>query len=70
MALERIGRIIDATCAVIDGNAELLTRLDSAIGDGDHGHNMRRGFRRSPRSASSWSGCRSDRRCRRPAWRW
>jgi dihydroxyacetone kinase-like protein len=44
MAPELIGRIIDATCAVIDGNSELLTRLDSAIGDGDHGHNMRRGF--------------------------
>jgi phosphoenolpyruvate---glycerone phosphotransferase subunit DhaL len=44
MAPELIGRIIDATCAVIAENAELLTRLDSAIGDGDHGHNMRRGF--------------------------
>jgi phosphoenolpyruvate---glycerone phosphotransferase subunit DhaL len=44
MAPELIGRIIDATCAVIAENADLLTRLDSAIGDGDHGHNMRRGF--------------------------
>jgi phosphoenolpyruvate---glycerone phosphotransferase subunit DhaL len=44
MAPELIGRMIDATCAAIEGNAELLTRLDSAIGDGDHGHNMRRGF--------------------------
>ena len=44
MAPELIGRIIDVTCAVIAENAELLTRLDSAIGDGDHGHNMRRGF--------------------------
>jgi dihydroxyacetone kinase-like protein len=44
MAPELIGRMIEATCAVIDANAELLTRLDSAIGDGDHGHNMRRGF--------------------------
>jgi phosphoenolpyruvate---glycerone phosphotransferase subunit DhaL len=44
MAPELIGRMIDAACAVIDDNAELLTRLDSAIGDGDHGHNMRRGF--------------------------
>jgi phosphoenolpyruvate---glycerone phosphotransferase subunit DhaL len=44
MAPELIGRIIDATSAVIAENAELLTRLDSAIGDGDHGHNMRRGF--------------------------
>jgi phosphoenolpyruvate---glycerone phosphotransferase subunit DhaL len=44
MAPELIGRIIDATCAIIADNAELLTRIDSAIGDGDHGHNMRRGF--------------------------
>jgi phosphoenolpyruvate---glycerone phosphotransferase subunit DhaL len=44
MAPELIGRMIDATCAVIEDNAELLTRLDSAIGDGDHGHNLRRGF--------------------------
>jgi dihydroxyacetone kinase-like protein len=44
MAPELIGKMIDAACAVIDANAELLTRLDSAIGDGDHGHNLRRGF--------------------------
>jgi dihydroxyacetone kinase-like protein len=44
MAPELIGRLIDAACAAIDDNTELLTRLDSAIGDGDHGHNMRRGF--------------------------
>jgi dihydroxyacetone kinase-like protein len=44
MAPELIGRMIDAACTVIDANSELLTRLDSAIGDGDHGHNLRRGF--------------------------
>jgi dihydroxyacetone kinase-like protein len=44
MAPELIGRMIDAACATIDASAELLTRLDSAIGDGDHGHNVRRGF--------------------------
>jgi dihydroxyacetone kinase-like protein len=44
MAPELIGKMIDAACAVIDASAELLTRLDSAIGDGDHGHNLRRGF--------------------------
>ena len=44
MAAELIERMIDAACAVIDQHAELLTRLDAAIGDGDHGHNMRRGF--------------------------
>jgi len=36
--------LIDALNAAIDGNAEELTRLDQAIGDGDHGLNMKRGF--------------------------
>ncbi len=36
---------IRRTASVIDENAGLLTRLDSAIGDGDHGTNMNRGFR-------------------------
>jgi dihydroxyacetone kinase-like protein len=44
MAPELSGRLIDATCAVIDDHAELRTRLDSAIGDGDHGRSMRGGF--------------------------
>jgi dihydroxyacetone kinase-like protein len=44
MAPEMIGRLIDAMDAAITEHTELLTRLDSAIGDGDHGHNMRRGL--------------------------
>ena len=40
-ALEWIRR----TAGVIEENAGMLTRLDSAIGDGDHGVNMNRGFR-------------------------
>jgi dihydroxyacetone kinase-like protein len=40
-ALEWIRR----TGSVIDENAGMLTRLDSPIGDGDHGANMARGFR-------------------------
>ncbi|HZD38340.1 MAG TPA: dihydroxyacetone kinase subunit DhaL [Actinomycetes bacterium] len=36
---------IRRTAAVIDEHAVMLTRLDSAIGDGDHGANMTRGFR-------------------------
>jgi dihydroxyacetone kinase-like protein len=40
-ALEWIRR----TAGVIEENAGMLTRLDSAIGDGDHGTNMARGFR-------------------------
>jgi dihydroxyacetone kinase-like protein len=29
---------------LVDGNADHLTQLDAAIGDGDHGINLRRGF--------------------------
>jgi phosphoenolpyruvate---glycerone phosphotransferase subunit DhaL len=36
---------IRRTAGVIEENAAMLTKLDSAIGDGDHGTNMARGFR-------------------------
>ena len=36
--------LIDRTCAVINERADWLTGLDQAIGDGDHGINMKRGF--------------------------
>jgi dihydroxyacetone kinase-like protein len=36
--------LIDATAAAIAARAEELTRLDQAIGDGDHGANLHRGF--------------------------
>jgi dihydroxyacetone kinase-like protein len=36
--------LIDATAGAIAANADELTRLDQAIGDGDHGGNMARGF--------------------------
>jgi dihydroxyacetone kinase-like protein len=38
-----IGALIDDCCSVIDANVERLDSLDAAIGDGDHGTNMRRG---------------------------
>jgi dihydroxyacetone kinase-like protein len=41
-ALQR--RLIEAVAASIISHTEELTRLDQAIGDGDHGLNMRRGF--------------------------
>lgn len=40
-----IRRLIEATSEVIITHAEQLTALDQAIGDGDHGANMARGFR-------------------------
>lgn len=36
--------LIDIAVATIKENADELTALDQAIGDGDHGINMRRGF--------------------------
>jgi dihydroxyacetone kinase-like protein len=36
---------LEATGAVIESNAAALTKLDQAIGDGDHGTNMARGFK-------------------------
>jgi phosphoenolpyruvate---glycerone phosphotransferase subunit DhaL len=36
---------VRASAAVIEDQAAALTRLDAAIGDGDHGSNMNRGFK-------------------------
>jgi len=36
--------LIEAAAAVITDRADELTKLDQAIGDGDHGINMKRGF--------------------------
>ena len=44
MSPDQIAALIDAAAAAIAANAEELTRLDQAIGDGDHGSNMARGF--------------------------
>ncbi len=46
--LARRGRtVVDALIATIDANAILLSEIDGAIGDGDHGVNMRKGFTRA-----------------------
>jgi phosphoenolpyruvate---glycerone phosphotransferase subunit DhaL len=39
-----IEELIDQTAAAVIGHAEELTSLDAAIGDADHGLNMKRGF--------------------------
>src|SRR5512132_3684320 len=44
MAVDLVGRLIDAAVAAVRADAERLTALDRAIGDGDPGVNMRRGF--------------------------
>lgn len=38
-------RLIEQVCETIEDHAEELTRLDKAVGDGDHGINMSRGVR-------------------------
>jgi dihydroxyacetone kinase-like protein len=45
MSRDLVLALIDAAAAAVDAHAEELTRLDQAIGDGDHGSNLRRGFR-------------------------
>ena len=44
MSAERVARLLDAAVATIREHADELTALDQAIGDGDHGLNLRRGF--------------------------
>jgi len=43
-SLDWQGRIVAGLAASITENERLLTALDAAIGDGDHGANMKRGF--------------------------
>ncbi|SIS65867.1 dihydroxyacetone kinase subunit DhaL [Salimicrobium flavidum] len=44
---------IEKTNALIQSNKEYLTELDQAIGDGDHGLNMSRGFQEAEAKVSS-----------------
>jgi dihydroxyacetone kinase-like protein len=44
VAPDLVGRLLDAAVTTIREHAAQLTALDQAIGDGDHGVNMRRGF--------------------------
>ncbi len=43
-ATEKTIEMVRAMAAVVEESHRELTKLDSAIGDGDHGTNMRRGF--------------------------
>ena len=44
MEPQRQKQLIEAVADAVIGHAEELTALDQAIGDGDHGLNMKRGF--------------------------
>ncbi len=43
-AVEKTAAIIREMAAAMEENKQHLTKLDSEIGDGDHGNNMHRGF--------------------------
>jgi dihydroxyacetone kinase-like protein len=44
-AVVSVSRWMRAAAAAVEAQAERLTQLDSAIGDGDHGRNLTRGMR-------------------------
>ena len=43
-SVEATTKVIEQMAAAMEKNRKYLTKLDSEIGDGDHGNNMRRGF--------------------------
>lgn len=45
LKVNQVIEIIDNMAKAIENNKEFLTELDSAIGDGDHGINMNKGFK-------------------------
>jgi phosphoenolpyruvate---glycerone phosphotransferase subunit DhaL len=49
-------RLIEAVAGTVIAHADELTRLDQAIGDGDHGLNMKRGFEAVLADADGLSG--------------
>jgi dihydroxyacetone kinase-like protein len=60
MTPDLVGRILDAAVAMIREHAAELTALDQAIGDGDHGINMRRGFDAIAQSRDELAGLPLD----------
>lgn len=55
MARLNLSRLITAAADTIAAHAEELTALDQAIGDGDHGLNMKRGFEAVRSEAEAFS---------------
>lgn len=53
MTAEQAVTWVEKTNALIQSNKEYLTELDQAIGDGDHGLNMSRGFQEAETKVSS-----------------
>ncbi len=55
MSPEALRSLIERAAAEIAAAAPHLTELDQAIGDGDHGHNLQRGFNAVAEQAESLS---------------
>ncbi len=53
MTVEQAVTWVEKTNALVQSNKEYLTELDQAIGDGDHGLNMSRGFQEAEAKVSS-----------------
>ncbi len=45
MSTVSVNAWMDEACAAVVADADRLTQLDSAIGDGDHGNNLKRGLK-------------------------
>ena len=45
LSIDQTRAMLVAMCDAIIDNVDLLTKADQAIGDGDHGVGMRRGFK-------------------------
>ncbi len=45
MSTVSVNAWMDEACAAVVAEADRLTQLDSAIGDGDHGNNLKRGLK-------------------------
>ncbi|TGQ65590.1 MAG: dihydroxyacetone kinase subunit L [Mesorhizobium sp.] len=56
MTALNLSRLITAAADTIAAHAEELTALDQAIGDGDHGLNMKRGFEALRSEADAFAG--------------
>ena len=60
---------VRSTATVIEEHAATLTKLDSAIGDGDHGTNMNRGFKAAVQRLDGLEGDQDFGACsRRSGW--
>ncbi len=49
-------RLVSTVAGHVMAHAEALSAMDAALGDGDHGHNMRRGFEKVMESAETIAG--------------